>query len=49
MTSSVQCVAFNNSENWLGAGSKSGVVKVFDLEANRSESLGHRGFADCPG
>jgi WD40 repeat protein len=37
MTSSVQSVAFNNSENWLGAGSKSGVVKVFDLEANRSK------------
>lgn len=37
MTSSVQCVAFNNSENWLGAGSKSGVMKVFDLDANRSK------------
>lgn len=40
MTSSVQCVAFNNSENWLGAGSRSGVVKVFDLEENRGKPQG---------
>lgn len=39
MTSPVQSVAFNNSENWLGAGSKSGVVKVFDLEENRSKII----------
>ena len=37
MTSPVQSVIFNNSENWLGAGSKSGVIKVFDLEENRSK------------
>lgn len=35
MTSPVQSVTFNNSENWIGAGSKSGVVKVFDLAENR--------------
>ena len=39
MTSPIQCVAFNNSENWLGAGSKSGVMKVFDLEANRGMKI----------
>ena len=35
MTSPVQSVSFNNSENWIGAGSKSGVFKVFDLEENK--------------
>ena len=43
MTSPVQSVVFNNSENWLGAGSKSGVVKVFDLEENR----GINSFRQC--
>lgn len=37
MTTPVHSVAFNYSENWLGAGSKSGVFKVFDLETSRSE------------
>ena len=36
ITSPVQSVAFNNTENWIGAGSKSGVIKVFDLEENKS-------------
>lgn len=35
MTSPVQSVAFNNAENWVAAGSKSGVIKVFDCEENR--------------
>jgi len=35
ITSPVQSVAFNNTENWIGAGSKSGVIKVFDLEENK--------------
>ena len=39
MTSPVQSVVFNNTENWLGAGSKSGVIKVFDLEQNRGKML----------
>ncbi len=37
ITSPVQCVAFNNSENWIGAGSKSGVIKVFDLDEKKSK------------
>ena len=37
ITSPVQSVAFNNSENWIGAGSKSGVIKVFDLEEKKSK------------
>lgn len=37
MTSAIQSVTFNNSENWIGAGSKSGVFKVFDLEENKGE------------
>ncbi len=37
MTSPVQSVAFNSSENWLASGSKSGVVRVYDLEENRSK------------
>jgi len=36
ITSPVQSVAFNNTENWIGAGSRSGVIKVFDLEENKS-------------
>ena len=36
ITSPVQSVAFNSSENWIGAGSKSGVIKVFDLEEKKS-------------
>ena len=28
-------VTFNHSENWLGAGSKSGGVKIFDLDENK--------------
>ena len=36
ITSPVQSVAFNNTENWIGAGSKSGVIKVFDLDENKS-------------
>lgn len=35
ITSPVQSVTFNNSENWIGGGSKSGVIKVFDLDENR--------------
>ncbi len=38
ITSPVLSVAFNNSENWIGAGSKSGIIKVFDLAGNRGES-----------
>ena len=37
MTSPVQSVTFNNAENWVAAGSKSGVIKVFDCEENRGE------------
>lgn len=36
ITSPVQSVAFNNAENWIGAGSKSGVIKVFDLDEKKS-------------
>ncbi len=36
ITSPVQSVAFNSSENWIGAGSKSGVIKVFDLNEKKS-------------
>lgn len=36
ITSPVQSVTFNNTENWIGAGSKSGVIKVFDLEENKA-------------
>ena len=36
ITSPIQSVAFNNTENWIGAGSKSGIIKVFDLEENKS-------------
>ena len=39
ITSPVQSVAFNSSENWIGAGSKSGVIKVFDLEEKKSKSF----------
>ena len=39
MTSAVESVTFNNSENWIAAGTKSGVIKVFDLDENKSESL----------
>ena len=38
MTSPVQSVTFNNSENWVAAGSKSGVIKVFDCEENRGRN-----------
>ncbi len=36
ITSPVQSVAFNSSENWIGSGSKSGVIKVFDLNEKKS-------------
>ena len=39
VTSPVQSVSFNYSENWVGAGSKSGVIKVFDLDENKSQLL----------
>ena len=39
VTSPIQSVSFNSSENWVGAGSKTGVVKVFDLEEDKSQSL----------
>ena len=39
ITSPVQSVGFNNTESWIGAGSKSGVVKVFDMEENKSKGL----------
>ncbi len=35
MTSPVESVVFNNSEEWLGAGSRSGTFKVFDLNENK--------------
>ena len=41
ITSPVQSVIFNNTENWIGAGSKSGVIKVFDLDENKSKVLHH--------
>lgn len=37
MTSPVQSVRFNHTENWLGAGSKSGIIRVHDLEENKSK------------
>lgn len=43
ITSPVQSVGFNNTENWIGAGSKSGVIKVFDMEENKSECTGREG------
>lgn len=39
ITSPVQSVIFNNTENWIGAGSKSGVIKVFDLDENKSKVI----------
>lgn len=36
MTSAVESVTFNNSENWIAAGTKSGVIKVFDLDENKT-------------
>ena len=39
MTSPVQSVSFNSTENWVGAGSKSGGLKVFDLDENKSQLL----------
>ena len=35
MTSPVRSVTFNQTENWVGAGSKSGGVKIFDLDENK--------------
>jgi katanin p80 WD40 repeat-containing subunit B1 len=49
LSSPVESVVFNNTEDWLGAGSHSGSLKVFDLNANKvvRNISGHKSSIKC--
>ncbi|XP_019849309.1 PREDICTED: katanin p80 WD40 repeat-containing subunit B1-like [Amphimedon queenslandica] len=49
LSSPIECITFNGSESWLGAGSRSGSLKVFDLNENKvvRSISGHKSSISC--